>query len=809
MIKNYFKTAWRSLVRNKSYAAINVVGLAIGIAACLLVFLLVNFETSFDNFHPNKEHIYRVVSIAHGDDGVHIQGSVPLPTAEGLRMDFPQLKQVATIFQDGNSHFTVGDDSQGHTPKIFKEDDAYIVDPQFFNIFKFGWLAGDKKTALVEPNTIVLTRDEADRFFGSWQNAMGKNIKLEKKVNFKVTGILDNPPENTDFHLKVVMSQASMNVKGNDLFYGNLKDWVSIFGGHYVFVVLPDGVGVNQFNVNLTAFVKKHKPAEYVKDGMQLQALADMHYNTDVELFHNDGFSHQLINIISLIGLFLLIIACVNFVNLATAQAVNRSKEVGIRKVLGSNRKQLITQFICETLIITLFAVVLATGIAWLALPYLNNLLNLKLSSEFLSKPDVLFFLAGTLVGVTFLAGFYPAIVLSGFNPIAALKNRMSSGKTNGVTLRRALVVFQFCIAQILVIGTLVIINQMDYFKNKSLGYAKDAVINVPFPNDSIGHTHMNTLRDELLQQPGVKDVSYSFASPSDNTGWNSDLKFNNSPKKTNFYASMIWADASYFSLYKMQFLAGGPYAKSDSITKYVVNEAFLKKVGIRDPKDAIGKNINFWDNPKMAARIGGVVKDFNTSSLKHEIPPLVLASLSEDYSIINIKIQPSNVKQTLSSIEHLWTNTFPGNLYEYQFLDDKIAGFYNSEEQLSALYKIFAGIAIFISCLGLFGLISFMAVQRTKEVGIRKTLGASVSNIVYLFSKEFTILVIVAFGLSVPIGWYLMNKWLDNFTYKITIGPGIFILAIIVSVVIAWITVGYKAITAALANPVKSLRSE
>jgi len=809
MIKNYFKTAWRNLVRNKSYAAINIVGLAIGIAACLLIFVLVSFETSFDNFHPNKEKIYRVVSVAHSLEGVSIQGSVPLPTAEGLRMDFPELKQVATIFQDAGSHFTIGDDSQGRAAKIFKEDDAYLAEPQFFDIFKFGWLAGDKKTALIEPNSVVLTRDEADKFFGNWKDAMGKTIKLEKKASFKVTGILGNPPENTDFHLKVVMSYSSMKIKANDLEFDNLHDWVSIFGGHYVFIVLPNGLSVDRFNADLTAFVKKHKPADYAKDGMQLQALADMHYDTKVELFHNDGFSHQLIDIISLIGLFLLIIACVNFINLATAQAVNRSKEVGIRKVLGSNRKQLIMQFICETLIIALFAIIIAACISWFALPYLNKLLALHLNSSFLLTPSTILFIAGTLVGVTLLAGFYPAIVLSGFNPIAALKNKLSSGRSNGVSLRRALVVFQFCIAQVLVIGTLVIISQMDYFKNRSLGYAKDAVINVPFPNDSIGHTKMNTLRDELLQQPGVKDVSYSFASPTDNMGWNTDLKYNNSPKKTDFYVSLIWADANYFSLYKMKFIAGGPYVKSDTLTQYVVNETFLKKLGVHNPQDAIGKNINFWDDPKMKKTIVGVVKDFNTSSLKHGIPPLVLGSMSGNYQLINIKIQPTNVKQTLSSVEHLWTNAFPQDLYEYQFLDNKIASFYDSENQLSQLYKIFAGIAIFISCLGLYGLISFMAIQRTKEVGIRKTLGASVSSIVYLFSKEFTILIIVAFAISVPLGWYFMNKWLQNFTYQIHIGPGIFLLAISVSVIIAWLTVGYKAVKAALVNPVKSLRSE
>lgn len=808
MIRNYIKTAWRNLVRNKTYTAINITGLAIGIAACLLIFLVVKFETSFDNYHQKKDHIYRVITASEGSEGPHLSGAVPFPTSQALRADFPQLKQVASIFWDGGSHFTVGNDNRGDA-RIYKEDDTYFAEPQLFNIFDFTWLAGDKKTALTEPNTLVLSRDEADKFFGDWKNAIGKVIRLENKINFKVTGVLENPPVNTDFRLKVVMSYASIAAKANQLYYDNRSDWVSIFNGHYCFIILPDDVNVNSFNTRLAAFVKRHKPAEYAKVGMRLQPLSDLHYNTDLEIFRTDGFSHQRINIMSLIGLFLLVIACVNFINLATAQAVNRSKEVGIRKVLGSNRKQLIIQFITETFIIALFAVTLGVVVATLALPYLTAFLSLKLNTHFLSEPIVWIFITALLAGVTFLAGFYPAMVLSGFNPITALKNKFAVSQTSGASLRRALVVLQFCIAQILVIGTLVIISQMDYFQNKSLGFVKDAVVNVPVPSDSLSLNRFNSFRDELLQQPGVKAVSYSFASPSDNSGWSSDFKFNNSPKKTDFFANIIWADANYFSLYKIQFVAGSSYNPTDTAHGYVVNETMLKKLGIRDPKDAIGKYINLWDDKKLNWPIVGVVKDFNLASLKHQIPPVMMASMRSEYQIVNIKIQPANAKATLTTIERLWNNEFPGNLYEYQFLDKKIEGFYQTEQQLSTLCKIFAGIAIFISCLGLFGLISFMAVQRTKEVGIRKTLGASVSSIVYLFSKEFTVLIIIAFAISAPLGWYFMNKWLENFIYKINIGPGTFILAIVASVVIAWITVGYKAIMAALANPVKSLRSE
>jgi len=803
MIKNYIKTAWRNLIRNKSYTAINIVGLAVGIAACLLIFLVIHFETSFDNFHKKKDQIYRIVTVSKTPDGNDYGTGVPWPVTPALRVDYPQLL-VASIFENGGQISVLNNDAQ--TVKKFSEDKVYFIEPQFFEIFDYAWLAGDKKTALNEPNTAVLTQDVAEKYFGNWKDAIGKTIKYENKNLLKITGILKNMPANTDMDLKVVISNETIK---NTNIKGNLKDWVSIYSSHYCFVVLPSNMPIVLFNNDLAAFVKKHKPAEYAKQGMAVQPLTEMHYDDRLGVFNGSTFSKDLIRILSLVGLFLLIIACVNFINLATAQAVNRSKEVGIRKVLGSNRPQLIFQFINETFIITITAVVLAIIISEIALSSVNQLLAIKLEGSFLLDGTVLIFLGGVIIGVTFLAGFYPAMVLSGFSPITALKNKIAASSTSGISLRRGLVVFQFCIAQILVIGTLIIISQMDYFRNASLGFDKEAVITVPIPNDSISHLKIKAIGNQLLQQPGIKDVSFSFTSPSDNNGWGSDFKYNNSPKKTDFGASLKWADAEYFKLYNLKFVAGGPYLNSDSLNGYVVNEALLKKLGVNDPKSAIGKYINLWDDKKRIRRITGVVKDFNISSLSQAIPPVLMGSWKDVYQTINIKLKGNNLKQTLSSVEKLWNGTFPEYVYSYQFLDEKISLFYQQQDQLSALCKIFAGIAIFISCLGLYGLISFMAVQRTKEVGIRKTLGASVSHIVYLFSKEFTFLILIAFAISAPVGWYLMNKWLQAFAYKISIGPGIFILAIAASVIIAWLTVGYKAIRAALANPVISLRSE
>ncbi|HEX4375049.1 MAG TPA: FtsX-like permease family protein, partial [Puia sp.] len=511
---------------------------------------------------------------------------------------------------------------------------------------------------------------------------------------------------------------------------------------------------------------------------------------------------------LALIGLFLLVIACVNFINLATAQAVTRSKEVGVRKVLGGSRIQLVSQFMGETFLITIFSIALACLVAWIALPYLGLLLNIPLGQGLPQISMIILFLSIVAISVTVLSGFYPSIILSGFNPVNALKSKISSRSAGGISLRRGLVVLQFSIAQILIIGTLVVLSQMNFFQTQPMGFDKNAIVNVPFPNDSVNRSKIEILRQELLQQAGVQNVSFSFTPPANDGDWTSEFTFNHSPKETSFEPTLKWADADYFKTYGLQFVAGRPYVQSDTVNEFVVNETTVKKLGLKDPKDMIGKEISFW-NRRLHAFVVGVVKDFHANSLRDPIAPVVLASRNRTYQTIGIKIQPGKEKQVLSAVEKLWTQTFPNGMYEYQFLDEKIAKFYEQESQLSKLYQIFAIIAIFISCLGLYGLVSFMAIQRIKEVGIRKVLGASVASIVYLFSKEFTILIAIAFLIATPVSYYFMNQWLDSFTFKINLGIQFFVLAFVGAILIAWITVGYKAVKAGLANPVKSLRTE
>ena len=799
MLKNYLKTAWQNLRSHKLYVAINTIGLAVGMAACLLIFLLIQYETSFDNFHKNKGRIYRVVAATKTQAGMNYSKASAFPVAEALRMDYPQLERVARIYIREDQQVTLLNEEANALQKKFKET-VFFADPEFFDIFNFPFLAGNPKTALSEPNTAVLTQEMAEKYFGDWQTAIGKYFKYDNNIVCKVTGILNNTPANTGFPLQIVISFKTSG-------YEDLStDWVTQDGSLNTFVVLPENVSVRQFDNDLKAFVKKHTPVQYANHGYILQPLSDIHYDGRFGTYRGSTFSKVLITAIGLIGLFLLSIACINFINLATAQAVNRSKEVGIRKVLGSSKRQLIIQFLSETFLIAIASAVIAIAFASIVLPLLNDLLRTSL--EIRPVFPLIAFLFSIIISVTFLSGFYPSIVLSGFNPIAALKSKFTGKTAGGLSMRRVLVVFQFTIAEALIIGTLIVVSQMDLFQNTYMGFDKDAIVVVPTPNDSAGQAKMSALKLQLLEQAGIKSVSLSAFSPIDKAGWDGDFKFDNAAKKSEFNTEFKWADPDYFKTYNIQFVAGMPYRQADTVNGFVVNELMVEKLGFKNPADIIGKKIHLFDGA-IVAPIVGIVKDFNSSSLETKMKPVLLCPWKTMYRSFNIKIQPQQARQTLAAIERLWNETYPDFIYGYQFLDDKIAGFYKQESELSQLFKIFAGIAIFISCLGLYGFVSFMAAQRTKEVGIRKVLGASVIQIIYLFLKEFTLLIVVAFLIAAPLAYYFMHQWLQHFAYRINIGTGIFLLTILMSEIIAWLTVGYQATKAAVANPVKSLRSE
>ncbi|MGA7722882.1 MAG: ABC transporter permease [Ignavibacteriaceae bacterium] len=801
MIRNYLRIAVRKLLRNKSYTTINIIGLSVGIASCLLIFLIVQFELSFDNYHSKKDRIYRLVKVSETSDGTRYTSGVPFPVPDGLRSEYPQIEKVAAILGIDNALIYILNSTNLVEKKFKEESGVFYAESQLFDILDFKWLAGDPKTALSGPYDMVVTRETADKYFGNWKNAIGKSIKYNNESTYKISGIIENVPANSNYKIKVLFSYESYKEHNQSDF----NDWGSTDGSHNVLVLIPKSLPASQLSVYLSELIKKHKSQDDVKYEIKFQPLSEVHFDTR---FNGSAFSKELITALSLIAAFLLLIACVNFINLATAQAVIRSREVGVRKVLGSNKRQIVLQFLGETAVITVFAELVALVVAEISLPFVNNLLQVKLSINLFNNPLIIAFLIIICVSVISLSGFYPAFILSGINPIEAFKSKISFKTIGGISLRRGLVVLQFVIAQVLIIGMLVVVSQMEFFKNFSYGFIKNDIVLVPIPNDSLSLKKVDVLKNRILQQSGITNVSFSAFSPTDDSHWSSEFKFNGSSSVTDFSADLKWADADFFKTYNIQFVAGNAYTQTDSINGLVVNEAFARIFGYKNPQEVLGKKINFWHDA-ISAPIVGIVYNFHNRPLRGKINPIVMGCWKDTYQLINIRIQTSEMEHTLAAIEKIWNDTYPDYVYEYQFLDQKIDDFYKREDRLSQLYKIFASIAIFISCLGLYGLVSFMAAQRTKEVGIRKVLGASVSHIIYLFSKEFTILIGIAFLAAAPIAYYFMNQWLEKFAYRIKLGAGLFFLSSLLSIAVAWLTVGYRALKSAYANPVKSLKYE
>lgn len=819
MFQNYLKTALRSLARNRNYTIINCAGLAVGIAVCMLIFIIIQFQTSFDTFHEKKDRIYRIVTESHHADAgtVSYEKNVPFLMPEGLQTAFPELEQVAPVYASHNDELQIVDDNGGPVKNFKEQSGVFYTTPAFFSIFNFPLLAGSY-TSLKDPNNVLLTKEIAETYFGNWKTAIGKTIKLTgyysigaglfqfPATTLKVSGILASIPANTDFQFKLVVAFGT-DFTGDKQHGFAQPDWNGTAPDFGCYVLLPPNTSVDHFNRQLRAYSEKVLPPDN-KNRQVLQPLSAIHYDGQAGNYSNKTISHELLNALWLIAAFILLIACVNFINLSTAQAVNRAKEVGVRKVLGSNKAQLQVQFLIETFLIVASAVLLATGIAVLALPYLNRLLDLSLSFNLRSNPSIILFLLVVTVLVTVLAGFYPSIVLSGFNPVTALKSKLTVNSAKGISLRRGLVVFQFIVAQALIIGTFIIVQQMEYFMNQPLGFDKDAIVNVPYRPDSTGEKLTDYLKQQL-QSNGVQAVSFNSNSPiEDGNNMFTKLKFDNAIKDADFQAITKFADNDYVLTYKLQLVAGKNLQPSGWTREFLVNESLVKSLGFKKPEDILGKEISIMGG-LIKCPVVGVLKDFNDRSLRQNVAPLLIATNSTMYRQASIKLSTTHMATTLQAIKKVWEQTFPNYVYEYRFLDDKIASFYKQESQLSQLYKIFAAIAIFLSCLGLYGLASFMAVQRTKEVGIRKVLGASASSIVYLFSREFILLIAVAFAIATPLAWYYMHQWLQDYAYRITINWWIFILGGIAAIVIALVTISFQAVKAASANPVKSLKIE
>ncbi len=807
MFNNYFKIAARNLWKNKWFSAINILGLSLGIATCLLIMLYVQHELSYDRYNKNADRIVRVVFRGKMQGGEIKEANVMPPVAGTFKKDFPEVLGATRIQSLGTPRITYGD-------KTLREDAFAFVDANFFQIFTLPLIEGNAKTALLQPNTVVISKAVATKYFGN-ADPLGKVLQFkDDNASLTVTGLYDEVPANSHFqHFGLLASMEGLP---------GAKEATWMTSNFYTYLLLPPHYDYKKLEAKLPQEVDKYIGPQLQKAmgvtmsqfrksgndiGFNLQPLTDIHLHSDLTGDMQPSGDIQYVYIFSAVAIFMLLIACINFMNLSTAGASKRAKEVGIRKVMGSLKMQLVRQFLAESLLLTAVALLLALGAVQLALPYFNNLTHLNLSLGVLSNPYLLPALAlfGCIVGI--LAGSYPAFFLSSFNPITVLKGRFISGKRSS-GLRGGLVVVQFFISISLIIGTIVVYQQLAYIQNKKLGYDKDQVIVVQEMN-WLGNNKA-VFKQALLQDPRVLNVSTSGYLPAGASYGNNFLIYADNKSSQLVNTLRYEVDEHYIPVLGMQMAAGRNFSNnfgSDS-TAVIINETAAKAFGWK--RDALQHSLSRTDNDGKATtyHVIGIVKDFHFKSLHELITPLVM-TMGADNSNLIVKAKTKDIAGLLTSMQRQWNSLKAEAPFSYTFLDDRFNNTYKAEENIGLLLGLFAGLTIFVACLGLFALATFSAEQRTKEIGIRKVLGAEVAGIVSLLSKDFLTLVFIAFVMAVPVAWLVMNKWLQDFAYRIQLSPWMFLITAFAALLIALLTVGFRAVKAAMANPVKSLRTE
>lgn len=816
MLKSYFKTAWRNIARNKVYSIINILGLALGVSACLIIFLIANFQLSFDTFHPDKARIFRLAANGQDMDGKTFKtGFVPNPTADMLRNTVTGFETVAGFFVY-NVAVKVPNGNESKAFPIAKsetDDNIIVAEPLYFDIFRYDWLAGNS-VSLNEPFKVVLSKSEAQKYFGNipLENVIGRQIFYDDSLELTVAGIVNDWKGNSDFHFKDFISWATIKESFlKDKI--NVSKWSNWDGDNQVFVKLANNEKPEQLSTQLHQFSKSYLKPSDAKPELFLQPLADIHFNNSIGDDYSKKASLPVLYGLMAMAVFILLIAAINFINLSTAQSVERSKEIGIRKVLGSNKGKIVFQFLSETFLLTVLAVILAVAMVNPLLQFFHAFIPQGLTFSITDFKTLLFLVIIT-IATSLFAGFYPSKILSSYLPVLSLKGVSTSNTTKGY-LRKSLIVFQFTVSLIFIIGTLIIGNQIHFMLNRDLGFNKEAIVNIK-TNKQEPFSKRDLLVQRIKNLSDIFEVSVSGKPPAA-SGQNSTIIEVNGIDKTRIEAQLIAADENFLPLYKITTIAGSNYRHSDTINQLLINETACKNLGFKTPEDAIGKmifiGISDMPNSSQVFPVTGVVADFNATSLHDAIKPLFIVPSSSMSNMLNIKFSANEntgqVKQTLSAIEKIWKEVYPNEDFSYSFFDEAIASFYEQEQKTAQIINMAMIVAIFISCMGLFGLIAFTTQQRRKEIGIRKTLGATVLNITVMLCKDFVSLVSLAIIIASPIAWLLLSKWLQNYPYRIAISPWTFVVAGLSAVFIALITISFQSIKAAIANPVKSLRTE
>jgi putative ABC transport system permease protein len=810
MFKNYLKVALRNLWKNKAFSTINIAGLSVGLAVCLLIILYVKDELSYDKYNAQSENIYRIDADISFNGTQFISAASPAPVAPTLMKDYPQIVQYVRLRNFGD--ILVKKDNQN-----IQNHNAVFADSTFFQVFSIPMITGNRLTALNEPNSIVIDETTAKRYFNSTE-VLGKTLYVDNSVNCKITGVIKDIPRQSNFHFSFIRPM-------HDTYHDDQNDWLS--NNYASFVLVRPGVTKASLQNAVNGIIDKylvkqldqflHMNAKDLKNSNNhfiypVMPLTDIHLysNKSYEFEPNGNISY--VYIFSIIAIFILLIACVNFMNLSTARSANRAKEVGIRKVAGSLRSNLITQFLTESVLTSFLSLVLAIGIAALLLPLFNQLAGKQMSVLTLFSTWLLPVLIALIIVVGCIAGSYPAFYLSSFEPAQVLKGNIAKGFKSS-WLRSGLVIFQFFISISLIIGTIVIYNQLSFIQSREIGYSRDQVliINNTYALDK----KIKSFRQDMLKISGVQGATIAGSLPTETgysqNGWFKDPTLD--AKQVNIMTDFN-ADQNYIPTLKMQMTAGRNFSKdfpTDS-SAVIINETAAKLLGFKNPlSETLYRPSGYASNGGFSSKpfhIIGVVKDFNFNSMHDKVGPLII-ELSENYGRIAMRINTQNIPALIKEVENKWNSMGPGQPFSYSFLDADFNKIYDAEQRTGKLFITFAIFAIFIACLGLFGLVTYAAEQRIKEIGVRKVLGASVGELVAMISKDFIKLVLIASLIAFPIAWWMMNKWLQSFAYRINISWMVFAVSGLLTIAIALITVSFQAIKAAMANPVKSLRTE
>ncbi len=786
MFKNYLNIALRKIRKHKGYSFINIVGLAIGVAACLLLFLWVQDELSYDRYHQNVDQIYRVVSQYESEGRVRRSARTPAPLGPALEREFQDVEKSVRFGRNG---FVVS-----YQNKRFVEN-VYFADPEIFDVFTLPLIKGNPKTALKEPYSIVISEKMSQKYFGE-DNPLGKIISLGEWHDFRVSGVFREIPQNSHFRF---------------LFLALFSDYASShfdqwgISNYWTYILVSDNFSADIFEEKIPQFVQKYRGKEswaVYRSTYPLQALKRIHLHSHLRGEIGANSSMGTLYIFSAIAVFILLIACLNYINLSTARYVTRTKEVGLRKVIGATRPQLIKQFLGETFLLSFIALPLSLMLAELFLPLFNSLSGKILSIHYFDNMLFLPGLAAIIVCVGFASGIFPAFFISALKPVTALRGRLRAN-SRGSALRKSLIVSQFSISILFIISTLIVFSQLNHMRNMNLGLDKEHVVTIPiYDKDALGK--LDAIKNEFLQNSSVLSVSVSDFSPGKSNMYQ-NYKYEGMRDGENPMIRWLVVDHDFIRTFGIELVDGRDFSKrfpSDVNRAYILNQAAVKEIGWESP---VGKELEIINRGPVI----GVVKDFNFKPLHQKIEPVALYIYPKLYQYISVRISPDSISSALTFLKNKWQELVPGQVFQYSFLDEDFDNLYRAEMRLGKIFTVVTCLAVFIACLGLFGLAAFESVQRTKEIGIRKVLGASVAGIVLLLSKDFSKWVLLANIVAWPVAYYAMNRWLQNFAYRINIGPWALILSAALAFAVALLTVSYQAVKAAFTDPVDTLRYE